>query len=127
MKLYLAGPMTGKPEYNFPAFTAAAATLRKQGHEVTSPHEIDLEAGDNAATPLRPFIEYMRRDLPALLTCDGVALLPGWTASRGARLEACVAHACGLKTFYFDGMTLKDEGVHVVPVPDTFAAARNST
>ena len=34
MKLYIAGQMNGLPDYNFPAFHAAAAHLRGMGHEV---------------------------------------------------------------------------------------------
>lgn len=125
MKLYIAGPMRGKPLFNFPAFGAAAAALRASGHDVISPHEMDLALGQNATSTELPFIEYMQRDLPALMSCDAIALLPGWTGSRGARLEACVAHACGLKSFYFDG-TLKEEKVRVIPVPETFAATRQA-
>lgn len=41
----------------------------------------------------------MRSDLRALLDCDAIYMLPGWSRSRGARLEARVARACGLRIF----------------------------
>lgn len=41
---YLAGPMTGLPDLNFPTFHARAAELRALGHEVVNPAEL---AGDD--------------------------------------------------------------------------------
>lgn len=84
MKLYIAGPMTGLPEYNFPAFHAAAANLRGKGHEVVNPAE--LPAPDDPT-----WENYLRGALRAMLTCEAVVLLPGWVKSNGARLERMVA------------------------------------
>ena len=84
MKLYIAGPMTGLPEYNFPAFHSVAANLRGKGHEVVNPAE--LQAPDDTTWP-----NYMRGALRAMLTCEAVVLLPGWVRSNGARLERMVA------------------------------------
>lgn len=97
VKLYLAGPMTGYPEFNFPAFHTAAARLREQRFEVWSPAEKDEADGfdpkTDAAQPLR---YYMKIDLPAVLEADLVAVLPGWRKSKGAKLEVHVARACGI-------------------------------
>ncbi|MBF3131496.1 DUF4406 domain-containing protein, partial [Pseudomonas aeruginosa] len=38
-RIYLAGPMTGLPEHNFPAFHAEAARLRSLGYQVENPAE----------------------------------------------------------------------------------------
>lgn len=101
MKLYLAGPMTGYPRWNFDAFLAAAADLRAAGYDVVSPAEIELEAGFNPDAPVGDYTEAdyhaaMRRDIATVLDVDGVALLPGWSSSRGARVEASVASAVGI-------------------------------
>ena len=37
MRLYLAGPMSGIKDFNFPAFNEAAEHLRKLGYEVFNP------------------------------------------------------------------------------------------
>lgn len=89
-RLYLSGPMTGMPELNFPAFHAEAARLRALGYEVENPAEINHE--QNAS-----WHECMRKDLAALLTCDALALLDGWTTSAGAHLEMHVAHRVGME------------------------------
>ena len=38
--IYIAGPMTGLPDLNFPTFHTEAARLRSLGHEVINPAEI---------------------------------------------------------------------------------------
>lgn len=99
-RLYLAGPMSGIKDLNFPAFNAEAARLRALGYEVTNPAEVNGGAAELVATANMTAEERaehwrhcMRRDIPLLLTCDAVALLPGWQSSRGATLEVHIAEA----------------------------------
>lgn len=101
MRLYLAGPMTGVPLFNFPLFDECAARLRAKGFEVVNPAEEDrrLDGFDPVADHAKPFVHYMRRDLPLVMACDGVAVLPGWQRSKGARLEVHVALECGLALY----------------------------
>ena len=80
IKLYLCGPMTGLPDHNYPAFLAAADQLRTAGFEVFNPAENGLSAD-------APWAEHMRVDIINLMTCQGVAMLPGTDTSRGAKLE----------------------------------------
>lgn len=110
MKLYLAGPMRGIPNFNFPAFDYAAAKLRTQGFEVFSPAERDrvvvgaeLEnnpTGDEElATAKTGFSlrEALGADAEFICThADGIALLPGWERSKGACAERALADALGL-------------------------------
>ena len=95
MRTYIAGPMTGIEALNFPAFHRAAARLRATGHEVINPAEInpDPDAGWTAC---------MRIDLAQLVTCEAIALLPGWDRSRGARLEHHVATALEMRVLLVD-------------------------
>lgn len=92
--VYIAGPMTGLPDYNFPAFHEAAARIRAEGLRVVSPAELDEH--DSVPPGDRPWAWYLARDLKALLDCNAVAVLDGWRESRGARLEVHVASALGL-------------------------------
>jgi len=90
MRLYIAEPMTGLPEFNIPAFNAAEAALNAAGFETRNP------ARHGAGEPGLEWSDYMRRDIPDLLECDAVALLPGWEASRGATLEVHIAESIGM-------------------------------
>lgn len=90
LRIYLAGPMSGIPDYNYPAFNAEAARLRALGHHVENPAE-------NTAPPCNSWAGYMRIALRQMLTCDAVALLPGFAESRGATIEHDLAKQLGMR------------------------------
>lgn len=89
-RVYLSGPMTGIPQWNFPAFNAEAVRLRAAGFDVVNPAELNP---DTSMT----WHECMRADIKALCDCDTLALLPGWEGSQGAHLELHIAHRLGLR------------------------------
>lgn len=112
MKIYLAGPMSGIPEFNFPAFMSAASILRKGGHEVFNPAEADVEEfGDfskkcpdgthEEAAKVNPKITLryvLKKDL--VWICDNaeaIALLPGWENSKGVSVELALSKALELE------------------------------
>ena len=103
---YLAGPMRGYAEYNFPAFHAAAAKLRTHGLAVWSPaeHDVNQDGFDPAKDTAQPMKHYMKRDLPAVLEADMVCVLPGWEKSQGAQLEVHVAQTCGIPVYEAETM-----------------------
>lgn len=83
-RIYLCGPMTGLPEFNYPAFNAEAARLRALGYEVENPAENQHPQGQDWAG-------YMRKAIAQMMTCQAIALLPGWASSKGAKLEEHIA------------------------------------
>lgn len=90
MNLYVSGPMTGRPDFNYPAFNAMAAKLRLAGHTVFNPAE--NFGGDTS----RARAEYMRLDIQMVLMAEAVVVLDGWEHSRGARLEVAIARELGI-------------------------------
>lgn len=131
-RIYLAGPMSGLPQFNFPAFYAAAKELRAQGYEVVSPAELD-DAEDKGAAMASPdgdpaktkktWGDFLARDVKLLAdgvvlspvgygdqqvlrgAIDGIIFLPGWQASRGAKLEAFVGILKGFEFALYDPCT----------------------
>lgn len=88
-RIYIAGPMTGLPQFNYPAFNTMAGQLRAYGFEVENPAE-------NPVPACGSWLGYMRLSLAQLVTCDQVITLPGWEQSKGARIEVDLAHQLGL-------------------------------
>jgi hypothetical protein len=96
--IYLAGPMTGYKEWNFPTFHAAAKHLRDRGHYVLNPAEMDIGIGfDPTSTelPVTDLAIMFRRDVMAVLMAEAVAVLEGWEKSSGATLEVGIARKIG--------------------------------
>jgi hypothetical protein len=96
MKVYVAGPTTGLPDWNFLAFEEATWELREAGFSVTSPHERGeangFDSTKDAELDLRLALE---RDVEAVLEADGVALLDGWEGSPSAVIESLAAQSKG--------------------------------
>lgn len=90
VKVYVAGPMTGLPEFNRPAFFAAEAHLKELGAVVVNPAVLPDGFSHDA---------YMRMCIPMMMECDAVAFLPGWHQSKGARQEFTRAHSFGLDLY----------------------------
>jgi hypothetical protein len=92
-RLYLAGPMRGYKDYNFPAFDYAAKLLRAEGYFVFSPADNDRAKG-RKDPPIR---DCLLDDTHWICKhADVVALLPGWEKSTGAQAERSLALALGL-------------------------------
>lgn len=87
--IYISGPMAGYPNHNRAEFKEAANKLRRVGFEVLNP--LDNGLGEGLA-----WDAYLRADLKMVCDATALALLPGWEASRGARLEVATAHALGM-------------------------------
>lgn len=120
MKWYLAGPMTGIPQFNIPAFDEATDTLRSQGFTIVSPAERDTyetrkaalnsKTGDHSElSGSETYGDMLSRDMKILADeVGGVIFLPGWEKSRGAKTEAYIALAMNLKFgVYKDGAMLR--------------------
>jgi hypothetical protein len=117
-RLYVAGPMTGLPEFNRPAFFAAEASLRVVGYGVLNPARREPVEG-------KAWEDYLRDGLTDLLVCTGVALLPGWMDSRGARLEVSTAWALSFPVRTVDAWIGGPPAEPTVTIPARlFAAAR---
>ncbi len=115
---YIAGPMRGYEECNFPAFDIARDSLISRGWNVISPADMDRAHG---LDPKNPETEAMvsawtrddwkkiiARDVEAILSLkpergDALALLPGWERSTGAIAEFFLARWCGLAVIDTEG------------------------
>lgn len=104
--LYLSGPMTGMPNFNYDAFNEAAFVLRASGNFVFNPAEC-FGGAQNL-----PKEEYMREDIKAVLEATVVVTLVGWEKSLGALLEVEVAKACGIPVISLEDILLQQGEFH---------------
>lgn len=108
MRVFISGPISGYPAGNIGAFHEADEHLTGLGHTPVNPHALPVyhgdtpcpSGGDEGDVVRHTAPCYMRTDLAALLECDAIYLLDGWTRSKGAALEHRVAVAIGLTVYY---------------------------
>lgn len=91
--VYVAGPMTGYIDLNFPAFNVVADMLRVEGYTVLNP-------ADHGVIEGATWEDYLRFDITKLIQCDTIYLLEGWQDSKGAQLEYLIAERLGMRMIY---------------------------
>jgi hypothetical protein len=95
IKVYISGPISGRPDGNKLAFYSAACGILYYGNTPVNPHDVGAHLPEGSS-----WLDYMRVDIPALLECDSIFMLRGWWRSRGARLEWVIARGLGMKVRY---------------------------
>lgn len=112
--IYLAGPMSGYPDFNFPAFYAAEDKLVAEGWEVFNPADKEQERTHKKLNPESfasgtpgqlvesgfDFRTCYIWDVTKVCEADAIYMLPGWQYSPGACGEHAVAVA--MKRHYPD-------------------------
>mgnify|MGYP001563265963 FL=1 len=103
MRIYVAGAISSDPDY-VKHFAAGKRAVRQAGYVPVLPPNLQPSGYDHktfieenqGATPMALLREFLKNDIACLLDCDGVALLPTWKQSTGARVEQGVARGVGL-------------------------------
>lgn len=96
-RIYIAGPMSGRPDFNRPAFHETAANLRARGYEVENPAE-------NSPPSCGSWHGWMRLGIAQIIKCDTMILLPGWETSRGANIERQLAIDLGINVVDYEAI-----------------------
>ena len=103
---YLAGPMRGIDQFNFPMFDSAARVLRFAGRTVVSPAEHDRAMGfDETKNSLDGFDvkKAILWDLEQVANCERIVLLPGWEKSSGVKVELALAEMLHKEVVIYGG------------------------
>lgn len=94
-KVYLSGPITGKPNKNHEAFRLAELDVARAGNLPINPHRVCAHLSCNAT-----WIDYMRVCVAAMMEANTVFMLRGWIFSKGARAEWIIAGLLRLEINY---------------------------
>jgi hypothetical protein len=123
--VYIAGPMRGIKDYNFPAFDAASVKLEAMGYQVISPADLDREAGHsfselgsdwdwNTIPEGFNLKQAVIRDTFAIINnADEICLLTGWANSKGAQAEAALGRWLGLKVWELEPEDVLQEAFRI--------------
>lgn len=100
-KVYTAGPMTGYPDLNYPAFMSLEKYLLTfPGISVVNPAALDqVPNAEHYAIDGSELHLYLRRDFRELAWCTGIVMMPGWMKSIGANCELAMARMLALDIY----------------------------
>ena len=112
-RLYIAGPMRGYDDFNYPAFNRAADAILNDPElcdiwQACNPAEIgaDFAPPDDLAQSPELLKRLMEFELAVVKSCDAILLLRGWEKSEGARAELRVALDNNLEIYTQDSMEI---------------------
>lgn len=98
---YQSGPMSGYEDYNYPHFEKSFQLLSKNGVKVKSPHHNEWPENHERMTPEELWGIMMEKCYIQMEECQGIIMLEGWPASKGARMELQVAFNRSWPVYYF--------------------------
>lgn len=103
-RIYVAGPMRGRPDQNRRAFLDAEEFLFARGYSVVNPVKVGADFARMNGAPVERLDEdpsllrrCMEHELRLVGRCHEIYLLRGWETSEGARRECAAALALGLR------------------------------
>jgi len=101
-KIYLSGPIT--QNNNAPYLFADAEERYQKLGIVINP----LKLNKNKTS----WYNAMRKDIALLLECDIIVMLPGWTKSKGAKIEHFIAKSLDYQCIYDN--KAEQENIHII-------------
>lgn len=99
-RIYIAGPMTGKPDLNRAEFDKAVDYLASKDFAFFNPSRVAFMHGWDETTSLSVIAPVL---LNTLMLCTHIYMLRGWKESKGATAEHAVAKWIGLEIIYQEG------------------------
>ena len=99
-KVFLSGPMTVYPGYNFQRFNLAEKQLADAGIECVNPvHICKKYKEEHVLADKAVFDKMIAEEQEAERECDAILLLDGWQMSKGVRLELKIALEMDMQIF----------------------------
>ncbi|WP_417669474.1 DUF4406 domain-containing protein [Pseudoalteromonas tetraodonis] len=102
-KIYIAGPMTGLPNFNREAFNTMAEVILRNGNIPLNPATLPAGLEQN---------EYMDICFAMVRAAEQVVFLSGWGESEGAQAEYAYSKKLGLELLMSDLKPFLGRGAH---------------